>query len=129
MGIVLPTKTKRQLLAVFKNRINHLDFQFHVLMLFILQKNLYELVKALRRLILIYCNPFHEIPPHSFSPIHHLVGFEPSHSFPNQPSQLLLQQYPGPFVGLDKKSRYDVTTVFFLQNFSLNAKKIENHIE
>ena len=63
--------------------------------------------------------------PTILSPVHHLVGFKPSHSFQSKPSQLFLQQYPGPFVGLDKKSRYNVMTAFFLQNFSLNAKRRE----
>ena len=66
-----------------------------------------------RRLILICCNLFHEIPPHSFI----------SSSSPGWPSQLLLQQYPGPFVGLDKKSRYDVMTAFLSTKFLLKRKK------
>ena len=61
--------------------------------------------------------------PTLLSPVHHLVGFESSHSFPNQPSQLLLQQYPGQFVGLDKKSRYNVMTAFLSTKFLLKRKK------
>ena len=95
------------------------------LMSFILKENLWEFLIALRRLVLFSVIRLMRYIHTLISPVHHLVGFEPSNSFPNQLSNLLLQQYPVPFIGLDKKSRYSVTIAFFLHNSSLNAKKQE----